>query len=53
MLLAFSWYYLNQLELVRHAWLFSRRGIDVPTQRQIPPLLSCQQAELLFHLWER
>ena len=44
------WLYHNQAELLRHEWLFARRGVEVPTRRQIPPLLGAEVANLVSYL---
>ena len=41
------WIFHNQAELIRHEWLFSRRGVVVPTRRQVPPLLGPETADLI------
>jgi len=40
------WLFHNKEQLVRHDWLFSRRGVCVPTERQIEPLMSPAYANL-------
>ncbi|MCX6844373.1 MAG: glycosyltransferase [candidate division WOR-3 bacterium] len=40
------WIYHNRSELTRHAWLFQRRGVQIPTFRQVPPLLGCGYCDL-------
>lgn len=41
------WVFHNKAELTRHAWLFERRGVAVPTSRQVPPISGSQCADLI------
>lgn len=41
------WIHHNKAEITRHAWLFGRRGVDGPTQREVPALLGPQVADLI------
>lgn len=41
------WIFHNKAELVRHEWLFARRGVAVPTVRQTPPILDPAIADLI------
>lgn len=41
------WLFHNQAELTRHAWLFARRSIALPTARQIPPQRGLEHARLI------
>jgi glycosyltransferase involved in cell wall biosynthesis len=41
------WIYHNQADLLRHEWLFARRGIAIPPSRQLPPTLNPSAADLI------
>ena len=43
------WLFHNRAELLRHEWLFARRGVEVPAKRQLPPLLGPGEADLVSY----
>lgn len=47
------WIFHNEAELTRHRWLFARRGVTVPTVRQVPPILGQREAHLISSFGNR